>query len=957
MEPPAGVPLDGFESIVLDVVRGLLAEADPGRAARDVKPDASLTRDLGLGSLERVELVVRLEQASGLQLPETLLAEAETPRELARCLHHAAATAGVMAAPRERAAPAAPVASGASRDARAAAGAQTMVEALRWHAERSPDRVHIFLREDAGTEQPITYGALWTEATRVAAGLRDRGVVPGERVALLLRTELAFFQAYFGILLAGGVPVPLYPPFRADQIEDYARRQAGILKNADVRLLLTFAQAERAAGLLRPLAPSLAHVVTVDAVRSNHAFARLPSHDSGDLALIQYTSGSTGAPKGVALSHANLLANVRAFGEAFSIGPEDVGVSWLPLYHDMGLIGAWFGGLYHGTPVVIMSPLSFLSKPVRWLEAFHAHRGTLAAAPNFAYDLCVRKITDRELEGLDLGSWRCALNGAEAVMAGTIDRFTARFAPYGFRREAMKPVYGLAEASLCVTAPPPGRPPRVDRVAREGFERHRAITPASADEPNPMTFVACGRPLAGHDVRCVDERGVRVPDRVEGRVEFTGPSAMQGYFHNPEATAAVRRADGWIDTGDLGYQADGDLFITGRAKDVIIAGGRNIYPQEVEEAVGELSGIRRGCVAAFGLADPATGTERLVVVAESRERHGAIVDTLRAGVTASVVDAIGVPPDIVVIAPPGSVPKTSSGKIRRAATRDLFVSGRLEAGRAATWLQWARLIAADAAWRLRRAASTLGTLLFSIYAWLLVALAIPVLWILIAWTRTPRAARRTLGGFSRLALRAGGCRPTLAGPGAAALAAARPAMLVGNHASFLDVLLLLALLPDDVRFAAKARLASYPVLGTVLRRAGYLCIERGSRVSAEALAGTLASGESLFIFPEGTFMRAPGVMPFRLGAFSAAVEARRPVVPMALRGTRDVWPDGTWRLRPKRLTLIVGEPMTPAGEGWSESVRLRDAARGWIADQAGEAPVDRGLLHEDAAGRVDTVGH
>ena len=284
-------------------------------------------------------------------------------------------------------------------------------------------------------------------------------MAPGERVALLLRTEPAFFHAYVGILLAGAVPVPLYPPFRADQIEEYATRQAAILRNAGARVLLTFAEAERVAALLRPLAPSLTTVATVVDLR----------HDSGvvratwivvrcdALALIQYTSGSTGSPKGVALSHANLLANIRAFGEAFEVTGDDVGVTWLPLYHDMGLIGAWFGPLYHGMPIVSMSPLAFLARPARWLEAISRHRGTITAAPNFAFDLCARKIADADLEGLDLSSWRVALNGAEAVLAGTIERFTTRFAPLGFRPEALRPVYGLAESSLCVTAPPPGR--------------------------------------------------------------------------------------------------------------------------------------------------------------------------------------------------------------------------------------------------------------------------------------------------------------------------------------------------------------------------------------------------------------------------------------------------------------------------------------------------------------------
>ena len=276
----------------------------------------------------------------------------------------------------------------------------------------------------------ITYGSLYRDASAWPPACAAAASSPGERVALLLRTEPAFFHAYIGILLAGGVPVPLYPPFRADQIEEYAARQAAILRNAGARVLLTFAEAERAAALLRPLAPSLTTVATVPDIRHDSGVRGTRSTSAEDaLALIQYTSGSTGSPKGVALSHANLLANIRAFGEAFEMTGDDVGVTWLPLYHDMGLIGAWFGPLYHGMPIVSMSPLAFLAKPVRWLEAISRHRGTITAAPNFAFDLCARKIADADLEGIDLSSWRVALNGAEAVLAGTIERFTTRFAP------------------------------------------------------------------------------------------------------------------------------------------------------------------------------------------------------------------------------------------------------------------------------------------------------------------------------------------------------------------------------------------------------------------------------------------------------------------------------------------------------------------------------------------------
>jgi 1-acyl-sn-glycerol-3-phosphate acyltransferase len=940
------------DRLVLDVVRDLVAELNPDRAERPIGLDDSLTRELALGSLERLELMLRLEQASGVRLDEAVLAETDSPRQLlAALVAHAAAPA------REQDFPAADQAAktGSQGPGRvASASARTLVDVLRWHVDATPDRVHIFLREEDGRERPITYAALWREAAGVAAGLTTRGVAPGDRVALLLRTEAAFFHAFFGALLAGAVPVPLYPPFRADGLEEYARRQAGLLRNAEARVLLTFAEAERVAGLLRPLAPSLSDVATVEAIGRDVRALAAPNIDETRLALIQYTSGSTGMPRGVALSHANLLANIRAFGEALAINADDIGVTWLPLYHDMGLIGTWLGALYHGIPIVVMSPLAFLSRPVRWLQAFHNHRATMTAAPNFAYDLCVRKIPDDDIRDLDLSSWRCALNGAEAVVPSTMDRFCDRFARCGFRREAMKPVYGLAEATLCVTAPPLGREPRIDRLAREPYQRARRIEPATPSDPNPITFVACGRPLRGHDVRIVSAEGGVLGDRAVGGIHFRGPSVMQEYFRNPEATAAVARGDGWFDSGDLGYWADGDLFITGRVKDVIIAAGRNIYPQEVEEAVADVPGVRRGCVAAFGVEDARTGTEQLVVVAESRQQSDSGRSELSQAIVARVTDAIGIPPDQVFVAPPGAIPKSSSGKIRRSATKESFADGRLGRGRAPAAWQLAGLAGGAIVWRLTSALRWLGALAHTAWALLWVLVAIPASWLAVRFAGNRTQARRAIRTISRALLAVGGLSPRVRMTAGEVFDV--PAVLVANHASYLDILVLLATLPVTVRVAAKARLTTYPILGTLIRRAEHLEVQRGATGAADDLVATLKSGESLFIFPEGTFVRGAGVMPFRLGAFHAAVDTSTPVLPLALRGTRAVLPDERWMLRRGPIEVVVGALVRPEGQGWSEMVRLRDLARSWIARECGEPAVDRASIIIDAPQRLNDAG-
>jgi 1-acyl-sn-glycerol-3-phosphate acyltransferase len=834
--------------------------------------------------------------------------EAESPRDLARAI----LTAG-PGAPERVPAPVAPLAAGIA----APAGSDTLVDALRWHVERAPDRVHVYLREEDGAERPITYRALWERARAVSAGLSERGVERGETVALMLRTEEPFFAAFFGVLLAGAIPVPIYPPFRPDRIEEYARRQLGILTNAQARLLITFAEAERVTALLRPRAAALRAVTSVDELA--RAAARPPAGRAAaaDPALIQYTSGSTGDPKGVLLTHANLLANIRAIGEAIDIRPDDVGVSWLPLYHDMGLIGAWLGALYFGIPIAILSPLAFLARPARWLWALHAHRGTVSPAPNFAYDLCVRKVADDEIRGLDLSSWRLAFNGSEPVSAETIERFTRRFVAYGFRPEAMCPTYGLAEASVGLTVAPPGRRPRVDgRV------------------------VSCGRPLPGHEIRILDAAGRPVPERAEGRIEFRGPSVTRGYFRNPEATRTTFR-EGWCDSGDLGYWADGELFVTGRRKDIIIKAGRNLHPQEIEELVGDVPGVRKGCVAAFGVADPAIGTERLVVVAESRETAPPARERLRAAVVERVVAAVGLPPDTVVVVAPRTVLKTPSGKVRRSATREAYLRGRLEAQRSAR-LQWARLVWQAAAARLRGLPGRGAALAYGAWVAALLAVAFPVLWALVLLLPGAPLVDRVVRRWCRIVLALAGC--PLRVEGLEHLPAQGPVLFAANHASYLDAVALFAAIPAPFLFVAKRELAEALLIGAVIAKVGHLTVDRVdlSRgvADAERVARVLREGASLLFFPEATFVRAPGVRQFRLGAFKAAVEARCPVIPVALRGTRDILPAYVWLPRRGTITVTIGAPIVPERTDWQEMVRLRDRARAEIVKASGEAPVE-----------------
>ncbi len=365
--------------------------------------------------------------------------------------------------------------------------AQTLVEALEYHVERQPDRLTVFLYEEQ-KENRLSYRALWEGGLRYAARLADAGLAPGQTVAIMLPTSADYLYCFYGVLLAGGIPVPLYPPARLTKIEDHMTRHVGILKSAGAAIMVTIPEAKPLAWLLRAHVESLrAVLVPADFAAQAAAFVPVRSR-TGQIGFLQYTSGSTGNPKGVVLTHANLLANVRAMGKAARAGPEDVFVSWLPLYHDMGLIGGCFATMYLGSPVVLMSPLAFLSRPSQWLRMIHRHRGTISGGPNFSYELCLRRIAEEEMQGLDLSSWRFAFNGAEPVSPDTINSFVERFSKYGLQKNAISPVYGLAECTVGVAFTTPGEPWRMDLLDREVFSRTGEAGPqrGPAAAPRPL---------------------------------------------------------------------------------------------------------------------------------------------------------------------------------------------------------------------------------------------------------------------------------------------------------------------------------------------------------------------------------------------------------------------------------------------------------------------------------------
>ncbi len=927
---PDQAATDETAARLLRLVEQLVTESHPQRQIA-VALDSSIERDLGLDSLGRVELMQRTERAFGVSLPDRMLNAVETPRDLVRCVlsshagRHALADRTVMT-----------LAAGGTQSVPDAA--LTLPAVLDWHVAQHPAQLQIYLYGEDELEQKISYAELAEGARAVAAGLIARGLEPAGTVAIMLPTGRDYFFSFFGILLAGGVPVPIYPPVRLSQIEDHMRRHAAILTNAGASFMITVPEAKPVALLLRAQIDTLKSVVTAGELANSGARPALPEIFANDIAFLQYTSGSTGDPKGVMLTHANLLANIRAMGHVARANAGDVYVSWLPLYHDMGLIGSWLASLYFGFPIVIMSPLAFLARPQRWLWAIHRHRGTLSAAPNFAYELCLRKIDDRDLEGLDLSSWRYAFNGAEPVSPETITGFQQRFAKYGLRPEAVAPVYGLAESSVGLAIQPPGRGPVIDRIQRDAFTQSGQALPAQAGDANALQFVGCGQPLPGHQVRIIGATGFEVGERQEGRLEFKGPSSTSGYYRNAEQTRKLFNGE-WLDTGDYAYLSGGEIYLTGRVKDLIIRGGRNIYPYELERAVGAIPGVRRGCVAVFGSADPASGTERLVVLAETRETATAAREKLRRAINDCAVDLLGQPADDVVLAPPHTVLKTSSGKIRRAASRDFVERGGEATRPAPVWWQFVRVAAAGALPQLRRLRRGLAEWLYAAYVWALFGVLAPLVWLAVAASGRPRYTRPLIHHAARLMLWL--MRTPLRVSGLENLPRT-PCVLAVNHASYLDGIVLTAALPPDFpcAFVAKREFVDHFVPRLFLRGIGAEFVERfDARQGAEhvdEIAAVLEQGRNPVFFPEGTFDRRPGLLAFRSGAFAIAARGGVPVVPVALRGVRSMLRDDDWFPYRGTAAITFCAPIRPVGPEWRHVMQLRDQVRRAILQHCGE---------------------
>ncbi len=557
-----------------------------------------------------------------------------------------------------------------------------MVDRLRYWMSAQPEHVaYRFLVDGEDETLTLTYRQLDERVRACAAKLASLGL-RGQRALLMYPSGLEFIVAFFGCLYAGVVPVPAFPPRRNRN----KGRINAIADDAKPAIALTIRDVINRRDSLAADCESLMNqpwLATEEIPLELASDWVKPEITPDDLALMQYTSGSTGSPKGVVLTHANVLANCRYISTGFQITRECAGISWLPFYHDMGLIGGIVNPLYGGWAATLMSPVHFLAKPIRWLRALSKYRMTISGGPNFAYGLCCDKIQDRDCEGLDLSNWKLAFNGAEPIRAEVLQQFTAKFSKYGFREESHYPCYGMAETTLIITGGARNEKPIIRTFDADELTQHRVLEVDSGLE-SAKPLVGCGRAILDEEVIIVhpDSRRKLAEDKI-GEIWVRSRSSGLGYWNKPEETAAIFQAElvdqpgiHYLRTGDLGFLHHGELFVAGRLKDMIIVRGVNRYPQDIEATVEQSSSrLRVGGAAAFAL--ERWDRERLVIVAEVERGPGSVWSDVLRNICAEVTAEHDLPPDEVLLVRAGSVPKTSSGKVQRHACRQAYLDNKL----------------------------------------------------------------------------------------------------------------------------------------------------------------------------------------------------------------------------------------------------------------------------------------
>jgi fatty-acyl-CoA synthase len=540
------------------------------------------------------------------------------------------------------------------------------------------DQGYTFISENGKSETFYSFREIAENAARYGRALVELGLQKGDRLGIILPNSRDFGFCFFGAMHARLIAVPLSPPMSIGKLGFYLENIKHILKASEASVLITVPQIKRLLGSL--LGGNLKKIVTLDKIDVAGDGLGFAPPNADDIAFIQFTSGSTARPKGVGLTHRNLISNAHCIMNlGLHVTERDVACSWLPLFHDMGLIGFMLSPFLTRTSAVFLPPLRFLKRPVEWLQMITRHRGTITFAPNFAYGLCTKRVAEHNMEGLDLSSLRVAGCGAEPIELATLEDFSRKFSAVKFQRRAFLPCYGIAESTLAVTFIGLDESFKADCVDLERLTGEGVAAPVAPDSAGAVKVVCCGKAFAEHEVRITDDNGQTCGEREVGEIVLRGPSVMQGYYNNRKATAEARK-NGWLHTGDLGYLYEGELYVCGRIKDLIIISGKNYYPMDIEWAVSDIDGVRKGNVVAFGVQQIGHSYEHVVVCAETKNSP-ADYPKIEKNIKIRVREVLGLKLHDVVMLKPGTLPKTSSGKLQRNLSKKLYSSGDLGVSR------------------------------------------------------------------------------------------------------------------------------------------------------------------------------------------------------------------------------------------------------------------------------------
>jgi acyl-CoA synthetase (AMP-forming)/AMP-acid ligase II len=551
---------------------------------------------------------------------------------------------------------------------------ENFTQRLIYHLNLHPEQTAIILQQAGQTDLPLTYRALISGAANCRRKLQANGVNPGDVVILIAQHGPALVFGYFGAILSGAIPSIL--PYQTEKLQPekyrsdikrllHVTRPAAVItsreQSSDVRALLPGYKAP-------PLIVLLEEPHNEDFVREDMSGIE---RDAEEIALLQHSSGTTGLQKGVALSFRSIINQINSYGRAIHLSTEDVVVSWLPLYHDMGLIAGFLMPVLFGVPLVLMSPFDWIKAPQKLLQSISKYRGTLCWMPNFAFNFCAGKIRDRHLAGVNLSSLRMLINCSEPVKNESHQLFVEKFAPFGLKPETLAVSYAMAENVFAVSQTAPGAAPRVEWIDREMLQKQLRAEPVKNNQPY-TEVVSCGHPIEGTEMRIANSATPILPEKSIGEIHIRSNCMLTEYYNRPEETQKSLH-DGWFSTGDYGYLSGGELFVTGRKKDVIIVGGKNIYPQDLEYLAMQVRGVHPGRVVVFGVFDPVAGTEEVVLVAEIDEAETASEGLIAEDIRKAVTTASDVVLRKVALVRPHWLIKTSSGKIARAANRDKYI--------------------------------------------------------------------------------------------------------------------------------------------------------------------------------------------------------------------------------------------------------------------------------------------